>query len=177
MANLIFEAEGVRGRHIKLYDTVCTISTKVSMGSLLTGNATDGEKTIFLNDVVGVQFKKSGGLIGYLQFETPSSQMNNQNSNMFSENTFTFEQGKNGLTNEIMEAVYQYLVARIDELKNGSDPVPSKIAPPFAPQNAYQQPVQQPMQQPAQQAFWFCSNCGYRNDAQSSHCPQCGAPR
>lgn len=117
MANFICEFEGVRGRNLKLYDTKIIITTKKTVGSLITGNFTDGEKTIYLCDVVGVQFKKSGGLIGYLQFETPSLQMNNKSDNMFSENTFTYESGKNGLTNELMEALYNFVTDRIEELK------------------------------------------------------------
>lgn len=120
MANFICEFEGVRGRNLKLYDTKIIINTKKTVGSLITGNFTDGEKTIYLCDVVGVQFKKSGGLIGYLQFETPSMQMNNKSDNMFSENTFTYENGKNGITNDLIEALYNFVCDRIEELKYGS---------------------------------------------------------
>lgn len=87
---------------------------------------------MFLIDVVGVQFKKSGLTIGYLQFETPSLQMNNEKSNMFSENTFTFEDGKNGVTNQLMQEVYNYVVDRIERLKyrdiNVEDNTDSAIA-------------------------------------------------
>ncbi len=117
MAEMICELEGSRGRVLCLYDTKIVIKTKKSVGSLLTGNITDGEKTIYLCDIVGVQHKKSGLLIGYLQFETPSMQMNNKNDNFFSENTFTYESGKNGITNELIEAVYKYVTDRIEELK------------------------------------------------------------
>ena len=117
MANFICEIEGVRGRNLKLYDTKIVITTKKTAGSLLTGNFTDGEKTIFLCDIVGVQFKKSGMLIGYLQFETPSMQMNNKSDNMFSENTFTYEDGGNGILNRQMENVYRFICDRIEELK------------------------------------------------------------
>ena len=120
MANLICELEGVRGRTLKLYDTKIVITTKKSLGSLLTGNITDGEKTIYLCDIVGIQYKKSDLLIGYLQFETPSMQMNNKNDNFFSENTFTYESGKNGITNEIIDAVYNYVTDRVEELKYGN---------------------------------------------------------
>ena len=44
MAQLLYQLEGVRGRSILIYDRKCVISTKVSVGSLLTGNVTDGEK-------------------------------------------------------------------------------------------------------------------------------------
>ena len=120
MANFICEFEGVRGRNLKLYDTKIIITTKKTVGSLITGNFTDGEKTIYLCDVVGIQFKKSGGLIGYLQFETPSMQMNNKSDNMFSENTFTYENGKNGITNDLMVVLYNFVTDRIEELKYGT---------------------------------------------------------
>lgn len=119
MANLICEIKGSRGRTMTLYDNKCIIKTKVSVGSVLTHNATDGEKTIFLIDVSGVQFKRSGFAIGFLQLETSSMQMNNKNSNFFSENTFTFEHGRNNVTNDLMEEIYNYITDRIEELKYG----------------------------------------------------------
>ena len=119
VAKFICEFEGVYGRTMKLYDNKIVINTKKTVGSLVTGNFTDGEKTIFLCDVVGVQFKKSGLAIGYLQFETSSMQMNNKDSNFFSENTFTYENGLHGITNVLMEKVYSYVVDRIEEIKYG----------------------------------------------------------
>ena len=144
MAKLICEFEGVRGRNLKLFDTKIVINTKKTVGSLITGNFTDGEKTIFLRDVVGVQFKKSGGLIGYLQFETPSMQMNNKSDNMFSENTFTFQDGSNGVTNELMIKVYEYITDRIEEIKYGTTIITEEpnfetfLTTGFAPQKSYE---------------------------------------
>ena len=46
--------------------------------------------------------------------------MNHQKDNMFSENTFTFEKNKNGVTNELMEQLYRYIVDRIEEIKYGN---------------------------------------------------------
>ena len=119
MAKLICKIKGSRGRIMSLYDTKCVIETKVSIGSVLSQNATDGEKTIFLADVQGIQFKRSGFTIGYLQLETSSMQMNNKNSNFFSENTFTFEDGRNNVTNELIEEIYSYICDRVEELKYG----------------------------------------------------------
>ena len=56
MAKHICTLEGVRGRGMILYDTKCVFTTKVTAGSIITKNATDGDKTIFLCDVTGVQF-------------------------------------------------------------------------------------------------------------------------
>lgn len=117
MSKLLYQLEGVRGRSMAVYDRKVVISTKVSVGSVLTRNATDGVKTIFYKDVVGIQFKQSGLTIGYIQFETPSAQMNNQASNMFSENTFTFEDNRNGITNGKMNDVYNSICDLIEEIK------------------------------------------------------------
>jgi hypothetical protein len=159
VAQLLYRLEGVRGRSILIYDRKCVISTKVGVGSVLTGNVSDGEKTIFYTDVVGVQFKKSGGLIGYLQFETGSVQMNNQNSNMFSENTFTFEQGKNGITNELMETVYHQICDILEQIKYGDVTAPA----------------QEPAPAPSP-GVKFCIHCGKENAATSKFCFGCGAP-
>ena len=163
MAKLLYQLEGVRGRSIAIYDRKCVISTKVSVGSLLTGNVTDGEKTIFYSDIVGVQFKKSGSLIGYLQFETGSVQMNNQNSNMFSENTFTFENGKNGITNEQMENIYHQVCDLIEQIKYGS--VTGGVAPVT--------PAPTPAPAPAP-ATTFCTKCGSKLDDDVAFCTKCG---
>ena len=114
--DLVYEIQGVRGRSIRVYPYKCIINTSVTAGSLLTNNATDGEKTIYYKDVVGIQYKRSGVTIGYLQFETSSGTMNHDKSNCFSENTFTFESDKD----EIMEEVYEYIIGIFDELKSAS---------------------------------------------------------
>ena len=183
MAQLIYRFEGVRGRSVEIYDRKCVIATKAGIGSLITGNVSDGEKTIFYTDVVGVQFKKSGALIGYLQFENGSAQMNNQNSNMFSENTFTFENGVNGVTNEQMEAVYHHVCDLIEQVKYGGVTTPAMVAP-----VQIQQPSSQPapiavattasMEVPAHESAvgkWRCT-CGKINADYVSTC-SCGVSK
>jgi len=117
MANLICELIGSRGRSIKIYDNKCEIKTEVTAGSVITGNATDGVKTVFYIDCTGVQFKEAGALIGYLQIETPSMQMNNQKSNFWSENTFTYEDKGGIVTNRLMRDVYKYITERMEGYK------------------------------------------------------------
>ena len=115
MSELIYDLEGVRGRFIKVYDDKVVLTVKAGIGSFLTGNISDGEKTIYYSDCIGVQFKKSGFQIGYLQFETAGSIMNNKASNFFNENTFTWDTTKQ--SNEKMEEVSEYTKSRVDYYK------------------------------------------------------------
>ena len=162
MAKLLYHLEGVRGRAMWVFDRKCVIATRAGVGSFFTGNVSDGEKTIFYKDVVGIQFKKSGGLIGYLQFETASNQMNNQNSNMFSENTFTFEHNKNGVTNEQMESIYHQVCDMIECIKYGEEYVLPEIPA---------EPAQLPNTASGEK---YCPGCGLRNEDGAKFCAGCG---
>ncbi len=108
----VFSLSGNRGRYIKIYEDKVEITTGITFGSLITMNATDGCKTIYFKDVIGVQFKKTGLTLGYLQFETASPLQNNITSNFFNENTYTFDKD-----NEFMEGVYNYVISRMNKIK------------------------------------------------------------
>ena len=116
--DLVYSIEGVRGRHIDIYKEKVVITTKVTIGSLIAHNATDGEKTIYYSDCIGVQFKQSKFTIGYLQLETASSNGNNKDSNFFSENAFTYD--TTVISNERMTEVANYVKSRVDAVKKGS---------------------------------------------------------
>ena len=121
--------EGVRGRILTVYEDKVIITTRLTAGSFLTGNATDGEKTIYFVDCIGIQFKKSDLTLGYLQFETASTMMNNGSSNMFSENSFTWDLSV--VSNEKMEEVTAFVRSKIDDCKR------TKASPAFsAPQSS-----------------------------------------
>lgn len=122
----LYSIRGVRGRHIDVFDNKCIIKTKVTIGSLLTHNATDGTKTIYYADVVGVQFKEPGITIGYLQLETPGLTMNNAASNFFNENSFTFD--TTVITTEKMREVAAYIEERVQEIKHPKQQ-PQTVAP------------------------------------------------
>ena len=115
---ILFTLKGNRGRTLTVCKNKCIIKTDVTVGSVVTGNATDGEKVIFFKHCAGLQFKESGLTIGYLQFETPSMQMNNQSSNFFSENTFTFDE-TNGISNLMMREVFYYVMELIENCASG----------------------------------------------------------
>lgn len=114
---IIYDLQGCRGRSIVVYENRCVITTSVTLGSVMTGNSLDGEKTIFYKDVVGVQFKETGLTIGYLQLETSSVQMNNKDSNAFSENTFTFDCVGVDYSNKDMVEVKEYIIGQIMKYK------------------------------------------------------------
>ncbi len=116
MSKKVYDLDGVRGRHIDVYEDKVVLSVKATFGSLLVGNATDGEKTIYYSDCVGVQYKKAGLTIGYLQFETAGSIMNNRQNNFFNENTFTWDTPK--ISNQKMEEVANYCKKQVDECKS-----------------------------------------------------------
>lgn len=123
----VYSIDGVRGRHIDVFEDKCVINTKVGIGSFLTGNLSDGEKTIYYADCIGVQFKRSNLQIGYLQLETASSTMNNTNNNFFTENTFTFDTSK--ITNEKMEEVADYVKKKVEEVKRMKNVTPVALSP------------------------------------------------
>lgn len=109
--NPLYEIKGNRGRRLYVYEHKCVIKVDITLGSIITSNATDGEKTIYYKDVLGVQLKKDGMLVGYLQLETASEKGNNKNDNFFDENTFTFDDYA-----DVYEA-YKYIISRLDEIK------------------------------------------------------------
>lgn len=114
---LIYDLQGVRGRHMRVYEDRAVLSVKAGLGSFVTGNFSDGEKTIYYTDCIGVQFKESGFQIGYLQLETASRLMNNSQDNFFNENSFTFDTTVQ--SNEKMNEVADYIRSRVSECKNG----------------------------------------------------------
>lgn len=114
LPGIVFSIEGNRGRSIEVYPykAVITIDSS-SLGAIVTGNATDGAKTIYFSDIIGVQYKSPGMTIGYLQLETASHLGDKNQSNFFSENTFTFGEE----TQEIKE-MYDYIIGVLDVYKS-----------------------------------------------------------
>lgn len=111
-ASPVFDVDGCRGRRIKVYPGHVVLYTDATLGAIMTGNATDGAKTIFYHDIVGIQYKEPGLTIGYLQLETAAGQMNNLSSNQFSENTFTFE-----TDTDTVRIMRDYITWRVSQYK------------------------------------------------------------
>lgn len=115
--NIIYELRGARGKSIKVYNDKVVIAVNVGIGSFFMRTFTNGEKTIYYKDVIGVQLKKCGKiLIGYLQLETASVSKNNGISNFFSENSFVYD--TTSISNEKMEEVANYVKKQVEVFKN-----------------------------------------------------------
>lgn len=112
----VYHVVGSSGRTLDVYEEKCVITTKASLTSWATGNSSDGEKTIYYVDCIGVQFKRCGtGLtIGYLQLETASGLMNQKTNNFWNENSFTFNKEEQ---NEQVAEIADYIKEKIDEIK------------------------------------------------------------
>lgn len=115
-AGAVFHVDGARGRKIDIYPNKCVITVGVTIGSVLTSNATDGEKTIYYCDCIGLQFKKPGVTLGYLQFETAASTSNNLSSNFFNENTFTYEESH--INEHCMDTIVEYVKQQLEKTKS-----------------------------------------------------------
>ena len=112
----IYHVDGYCGKTLDVYEDKCVITSRATIGSFMTGNMTDGEKTIYYTDCIGVQFKRNGAgvTVGYLQLETSSGMMNKKGSNFWSENSFTFN--KDSLNAQMAE-IADYIKDRIDAIK------------------------------------------------------------
>ena len=110
--NPIIHVVGIRGRELSVYEDFVVIDTFPSVGSVISGNATDGLKIIFYSDCLGIQYKEPGITIGYLQVETAASTMNNEKSNFFNENSFTFSS-----VNPEIRAAYEYIFKKVWSIK------------------------------------------------------------
>ena len=115
----IYSIAGDRGKSMFVFDNKCIIDTALTVGSELMGNATDGRKIIFYKDIVGIQFKQPGSLLGFIQLETAAHIKNENSANFYSENSFVFQT----ITDEIW-AAYQYIVERVESMKNSESGAP-----------------------------------------------------
>ena len=112
---IAYHIDGARGRSIDIYPYKCVITTGVTIGSVLTSNATDGEKTIYYQDCIGLQVKYPGLTLGFIQFETAAPTQNNSSSNFFNENTFTYDTTQ--ISADEMSFIVKYVKKQLDKIK------------------------------------------------------------
>lgn len=128
MAEKIYELKGVRGKLLDVYENKVVIKTKIGIGSIMSGSTFNGEKTIYFADCIGIQFKKAGIMIGYLQFETASNGVNSSgSSNFYAENSFNWETTK--IPNKKMIEVAEYCKKQIEEYKTkNNSPIVNEVS-------------------------------------------------
>jgi hypothetical protein len=112
---IVYHLHGARGRDLVVFDDHVELRVSVTVGSILTGNSTDGVKIIYYKDCIGIQIKPSGYTLGYVQLETASGLMNNKGSNHFNENTFTYD--KSNTPEELVNEVVNYIKGKVASTK------------------------------------------------------------
>ena len=119
--------EGVRycmvnstGKILDVYDNRVIFTSIHSTSTLVTGilvgkSVTQGEKTIYYKDAIGVQYKPSSVLDGYIQIETAAGEVTSSSSQYVGENAIQFA-GKE--RNAEAEIIVAFIKKQIDEIKN-----------------------------------------------------------
>ena len=119
--------EGVRyciinnlGKILDVYDNKAVFTSTKSTSTLLTGLAfgtsvTQGEKTIYYKDAIGVQYKPSSIADGYIQIETAAGGVTSSSSQYGGENSIQFS-GKD--RNAEAEIVVNFIRKQIEDIKN-----------------------------------------------------------
>lgn len=109
----VISINGARGSRLDVYNDYAVITTKTTIGSILGGSVTNGQKVIFYSDCIGLQHKPCGLQLGLIQLETASGTIHNSTNQFFNENTFVFEGDYGG---KIMKA-YKFILKRLIEIK------------------------------------------------------------
>lgn len=109
------------GKILDVYDNKVVFTATKSTATLVSdvifsgSQSTQGEKTIYFKDAIGVQFKPSSVLDGYIQVETAAGSMTSTSSQYGGENSIQFS-GKR--SNEEAEMIVEFIKNKIDEIKN-----------------------------------------------------------
>lgn len=107
------------GKILDVYKNKVVFTATKSTSSVVTAlvfssTAGQGEKTIYYKDAIGVQFKPSSVLDGYIQVETAAGGQQNSSQYM-GENSIQFSGQK---ANEEAETVVEYIRNQIEAVKN-----------------------------------------------------------
>lgn len=106
------------GKILDVYENKVVFTSSQSTSTVVTslflgGSATQGEKTIYYKDVIGVQYKPSKVTDGYIQVETASAGRS-ASSEYGGENSIQF----GGKSNADAEMITSFIRAKIEEIKN-----------------------------------------------------------
>lgn len=108
------------GKILDVYENKVVFTSTQSTSTVVTGlvlgtSMTQGEKTIYYKDAIGVQYKPSSIADGYIQIETAAGGVSTASSQYGGENAIQFS-GKQ--SNEDAEIIVAYIRKQIEEIKN-----------------------------------------------------------
>ncbi len=108
------------GKILDVYENKVVFTATRSTSTLVTGilfsgsQMTQGEKTIYYRDAIGIQFKPSSITDGYIQIETSAGNMTSTSSKYGGENSIQF--GK--ACNEDAATIAEFIKNKIEEIKS-----------------------------------------------------------
>lgn len=108
------------GKILDVYENKVVFTSTQSTSTIVTGlvfgtSMTQGEKTIYFKDAIGVQYKPSSIADGYIQIETAAGGVSTSNSQYSGENSIQFSGKKN---NEEAEMIVAFIRKQIEDIKN-----------------------------------------------------------
>ena len=108
------------GKILDVYENKVVFTSTQSTSTVVTGlvfgtSVTQGEKTIYYKDAIGVQYKPSSIADGYIQVETAAGGVSSSSSQYSGENAIQFS-GKE--RNEEAEIIVTYIRKQIEDIKN-----------------------------------------------------------
>ena len=108
------------GKILDVYDNKVVFTSTQSTSTVVTGlvfgtSMTQGEKTIYYKDAIGVQYKPSSIADGYIQVETAAGGVSSSSSQYSGENSIQFS-GKE--KNEEAEVIVAFIRKQIEDIKN-----------------------------------------------------------
>ncbi|MBQ4268398.1 MAG: SHOCT domain-containing protein [Clostridia bacterium] len=104
---------------LKVYEDCVKLQALKNARSFFTNNFLGGEKEIFYENIIGVQFKPASKFIlGYIQFETANS---SSRDNFNSENSFTFDGRK--VSNEQAGEIAEFVKGKVREARSPKNTV------------------------------------------------------
>ena len=107
------------GKILDVYENKVVFTSTKSTSTVITGlvfggSMTQGEKSIYYKDAIGVQYKPSSITDGYIQIETAAGGMTSSASQYGGENSIQFGKG----SNEDAEIIVAFIKKKIEEIKN-----------------------------------------------------------
>lgn len=108
------------GRILDVYENKVIFTSTQATSTIATGlvfgtSMTQGEKTIYFKDAIGVQYKPSSIADGYIQVETAAGGVSTSGSQYGGENSIQFSGKK---SNEEAEIIVAFIRKQIEDIKN-----------------------------------------------------------